>query len=96
MVIRLLLALLMHSLLGRHGVSALRLLRLEVSLVLDGLLVVGGHVRPRDRAVGHGCLWHCLWDGGWGGVRVFGRLDVGFSVDAISIGGLGGVKAGLE
>lgn len=56
----LLLARLMHALLRRHGISALRLLLLllEVGLILHGLLVGGSHVGLRTGVARHAGLGH--------------------------------------
>lgn len=56
----LLLALLLHTLLGWHtGICALGLLLLHVGLVLKSLLLVGSHVWLLGRVTRH-ALWHRL------------------------------------
>ena len=84
---------LMHTLLWRHWVCALLLL-LQISLVLQGLLLVRCHVGLRGCGLAHALL-HGLWHGWCGGVLLFGRVDDGFAVGAVSVGGLGRVQAGL-
>lgn len=75
---RRLLALLMHTLLWRHGICglwhALALLLLKVGLILQGLRLVCGHtVRLRGSLItGHALRWHGLWHGRRGGVLLFG------------------------
>lgn len=88
----------MHLLLRRHGVGALlsSLLLLEVGLILEGLLLVGGHVGLLGLVVGHASSLHVVGHGWWGGVLLFGGFDGGaIAVDVVGVGGLGGVQAGL-
>lgn len=91
-----LLALLMHALLRSHWIRALRLLLLEVGLVLQGLLLVGGHIRLGGCRVAHTLRRHGLRHGRCGGVLLLGRLDSGLAVGAIRVGGLGRVQARLS
>ena len=76
-----------------HGVGA-GLLLLEVCLIVQGLLLVGGHGvlvwgHASSTRLHAGC-------GGWDvGVCVLGRLDSGFTVDTVRVGGLGGIETGL-
>ena len=83
----------MHTLLRRHGVGTLLLL-LEVGLILQGLLLVCSHVRLRWCGLAHALL-HSLWHRWCSGVLLFWRVDDRFAVDAISIGWLWRVQAGL-
>lgn len=78
-----LLTLLMHPLLlRRHRVGTLLLL--HIRLILERLLLVGGHVGSLWDAVAlHVALRHGLRHGWGGGVRLFGRLDGVLVVDAI-------------
>ena len=83
----------MHTLLRRHRVRTLLLL-LEVSLILQRLLLVCRHVWLRRGGLAHALL-HGLWHGRSGGVLLFWRVDDGFAVNAISVSGLWRVKTGL-
>ena len=89
---------LMHALLGRHRVGALlcSLLLLEVGLVLKRLLLVGCHAvgLRRGLVAGHG-LGHRLGHSWRCGVLLFRRVNGGFTVNAIAVGRLGCVQAGL-
>ena len=92
-----LLAALMHSLLRRDWVRALlrRLLLLQVSLVLQCVLLVRSHVL----LVGRSLIAHVGRDGlrhlRHGSVLFLGRVHGGFAIDAIGVGGLWSIEAGL-
>lgn len=90
-----LLALLLHTLLRRHGVRALlgSLLLLQVCLILQSLLLIGSHVLLRVGVAAHGLLdigWHWRRSVGF-----LGRVEGGLAVDAIGVCGLWSVEAGL-
>ena len=81
-----LLALLLHTLLGRHtGVCALLggLLLLEVGLVLQSLLLVGTHTISLLRWVARHALCHWLSHLRCSVVLLFGRVNCGLAVDTI-------------
>ena len=77
----------------RHGIGA-RLLLLEVCLIVQGLLLIGCHGvlvggHASSTRLHAGC-------GGWDvGVCVFGRLDGGFTIDAVRVGRLRGIETCL-
>lgn len=86
----------MHALLRRHGISALLLLLLHVRLILERLLLIGGHVGClRDAVALHVALRHGLWHGRCCGVGFVRGLDGVLVVDTVGVGGLGGIEAGL-
>lgn len=88
----------MHLLLRRHGICALlgSLLLLEIRLILERLLLVGGHVGLLGLVARHALL-HVVGHGGWGSVLLFGGFHSGaIAIDVVGVGGLGGVQAGLE
>lgn len=90
-----LLALLMHALLRWHGIPTL-LLCSEILLILQCLLMIGGHVWLWDGVIRHAGLRHCLWNRWSGLVRLFWRLDLGVGIDAVRVGWLGCVQACLS
>ena len=93
-----LLALLLHTLLRRHTrVCALlcSLLLLHVRLVLEGLLLVGSHAVGLLRWVTRHALRHWLSHLRCSIVLLFGRVNCGFAVNTVRVGGLGRIKAGL-
>ena len=82
--------------LRRHGIRALLcgLLLLEVGLILERLLLVGGHsilrlllLLARD-ALRHSLHWCSV-------VRLLGRINGGLAIDTIRVGRLWRVKACL-
>lgn len=89
-----LLASLRHTLLRRHGVGALLLL-LHVRLILELLLLLSSHVGCLRDAVALHVILHVGGHGWSSGVRLFWRLDGIFVLDAVAVGRLGGVQAGL-
>ena len=95
-----LLALLLHTLLRRHtGICALLggLLLLEVGLVLQSLLLVGGHTNTIGllRCVTRHALCHWLSHLRCSVVLLFGRVDCGLAVDTVRVGGLGRIETSL-
>lgn len=78
---------------ARHGIGT-GLLLLEVCLIVQGLLLVGCH---GVLVWGHASSTrlHAGCGSGDIGVRVLGRLDSRFTVDAVRVGGLGGVETCL-
>jgi len=95
-----LLALLRHTLLRRHGICALLcgLLLLEVGLVLERLLLIGGHSVRLLLLLLLLLAGHALWHGlhGCGVVRLLWRIDCGFAINTIGVGRLWRVKTCLE
>lgn len=87
----------MHALLRWHWVRALlrRLLLLEVSLVLQRLLLIRGHVWLLGRVALHVLGWDRLRHWRRGRVLLLGRLDSRFAVDAVGVSWLGSIQAGL-
>ena len=93
-ITRRLLALLVHALLRRHWVRALLLL-LKIGLVLQRLLMVGGHVGLRAGIALHAGLRYGLWHWRCGVVGLFRRVNGRLAIYAISVCGFGSIQTGL-
>ena len=92
-----LLTLLVHALLRRHRIAALGLLLLlKIGLILQGLLVVGGHVRLLGSVARHAALGHALRHRRCGAVGFFWRVDGGVSVHAVGIRGFWCIETCLQ